>query len=68
MMFDMLTEHATSLGVPEFRDLTAPSLVRRLQVRLGEQPCCGTDQRYTCRQYDCPWRNTCVRLLAAWQR
>lgn len=38
--------------------------VRNLQRRQGHEPCFFTEARFTCMEFDCPWRNDCMRLVA----
>lgn len=68
MSFETLLAQAARLGIPADRQQSSSALARRLQSRLGEEPCSGTDKRYGCRREDCRWRRYCQRLVAAWQR
>lgn len=38
------------------------------QVRRGETPCFGTDERNMCEEADCPWRPQCLARRVAWKR
>ncbi|HDP88846.1 MAG TPA: hypothetical protein ENN42_02670 [Thioalkalivibrio sp.] len=42
--------------------------IRLVQAALGEEPCCGTDQRLACEKADCPWERRCKGSLAEWLR
>ncbi len=67
MALETLQEQAARLGIIS-GDMSPTALIRRIQVRMGEEPCCGTDRRYLCRRTDCQWRAECQKLVAAWQR
>lgn len=44
-----------------------PVRIRRIQLQQGEEPCCGTEKRYFCNDYRCPWHEPCHRLRAVWR-
>ena len=68
MTTTMREQQARELGIRWADRVSEPALVRRIQMRLGQEPCCGTDARYTCREKECEWRSNCMQLVAAWQR
>jgi len=50
---------------------TKTSLVRKIQVHDGDQPCFRTDVRDSCGETceTCEWENECKNhLIAAWKR
>lgn len=38
------------------------------QAAAGKRPCFASEQRFTCREADCPWHDECRDLRAEWQR
>lgn len=38
------------------------------QAAAGRRPCFGGEQRFTCNEADCPWRDECRDLRAEWHR
>jgi hypothetical protein len=61
-------QRAADLGIRHTPEVTSSALVRRIQTRLGQDPCCGTEARYTCRSSDCLWLGVCQRLATDWRR
>jgi len=38
------------------------------QAAAGRRPCFAGEQRFTCDEADCPWRDECRDLRAEWHR
>ncbi|MFO7551816.1 MAG: hypothetical protein R6W80_10440 [Haliea sp.] len=38
------------------------------QAAAGKRPCFASEQRFTCSEANCPWRDECRDLRAEWHR
>ncbi len=63
-----LKEKAAQLGIDFGRSTPKPALIRAIQRHQGDPPCFGADQRFTCRNFRCPWRADCLKPIAEWRR
>lgn len=68
MNLQELQVKASALGIVHGWNTPEPVLIRAIQRREGSSPCFGTDERYTCPNFDCPWRRDCLELIAEWMR
>lgn len=53
-----------NMQVPSSSRRVVAAYVHKLQRHEGHDPCFMTDARYVCIEFDCPWRNDCVRQIA----
>ncbi|MEJ2688197.1 MAG: hypothetical protein P8124_13630 [Gammaproteobacteria bacterium] len=44
------------------------SLIRAIQARVGQVPCCGTEDKHDCDLAACRWRVECQKPIAIWLR
>lgn len=44
------------------------NLASAIQYYPSQMVCFRTDERFTCRKFDCHWRQDCVKLIAVWKR
>ncbi len=69
MNIQILKGVARGAGVVNVEDLEREQeLVRSVQTVKGHEPCFQSDERNYCVEYDCEWRNECMKLVAAWMR
>lgn len=68
MEIEQIREQANVLGIERSLDASKSRLVRAIQRRLGQLPCFAGEERFTCLEDGCPWRNDCFTPIAEWRR
>lgn len=66
-----LQELATIVGATNSKHLTTEvELIREIQKSTQHRPCFRTTYQQHCEdpEYECPWREKCQKILAAWCR
>lgn len=46
---------------------TTTQQIRSIQIARADEPCFGTNKRYTCTEV-CEWSTECRKLVAQWKR
>lgn len=69
MELEAIKEQGRLLGLNRFiLQGSKKSLIQAIQHARGENVCFLDDARFSCKRYDCEWRNECLKLTAAWRR
>jgi len=68
MNLQELQVKASRLGIEYGWSTPKPVLIRAIQRHEGSSSCFGTDGRYTCLNFQCPWRADCLKPIAEWMR
>lgn len=68
MDIEELRRQASQWGIDFGLSTRKPVLIRAIQRRQGDLPCFGSDQRFACRNFRCPWRADCLKPIAEWRR
>lgn len=63
-----IREQASALGVDSSFYAPKLKLVRAIQRRLGQAPCFAGEERFSCTDHGCRWREDCFMLIAEWRR
>ena len=63
-----LREKASRMGIDYDRATSKPVLIRAIQRHQGDPACFATEERYTCKNFRCPWRVDCLKPIAEWKR
>ena len=68
MNLQELQVKASRLGIEYGWSTPKPVLIRAIQRHEGSSSCFGTDERYTCLNFQYPWRADCLKPIAEWMR
>jgi hypothetical protein len=68
MNLQELRDQASALEIDHGWSTPKLVLIRAIQRHEGSTSCFGTDVRYTCLNFQCPWRADCLKPIAEWMR
>jgi hypothetical protein len=68
MNLQEVRDKASALGIDHGGSTPKLVLIRAIQRHEGSSSCFGTDERYTCLNFQCSWRADCLKPIAEWMR
>jgi len=68
MNLQEVRDKASALGIDHGGSTPKLVLIRAIQRHEGSTSCFGTDVRYACMNFQCPWHADCLKPIAEWMR
>jgi hypothetical protein len=68
MNLQEVRDKASALGIDHGGSTPKLVLIRAIQRHEGSTSCFGTDVRYACKNFQCPWHADCLKPIAEWMR